>query len=93
MLGLGTPQPAEMAALAVFLMLIHILANRLVPRYPKIVDTCCALVLAAALISAWNLLGEGISLTIPRNGWTIAAVGLLGLPGVWLLFLARLILL
>ena len=93
MMQLNTPQPAEVIGMACLLFVMYRIAVGLVPRHPRAVDVLCGLILAAALLQALNLLGAPISLHIPLNGWNIAAIGLLGLPGLLLLLLAKLILL
>jgi pro-sigmaK processing inhibitor BofA len=93
MVQLNTPQPAEIVVITCLLFILYRVACGLVPRHPRIVDLFCGLILGIAFLKVLNLLGAPISLHIPLNGWTIAAVGLLGLPGLLLLLLAKLILL
>ena len=92
MMQLNMPQWADIIVVACLIFILHRLGRKLVPGHPAILDLVCVMILATAFLVVWNLWGEKLSLSIPLNGWTIAVLGLLGLPGLLLILVAKIIL-
>lgn len=89
---LNAPRMEEALLLAGVLAILWVLGQALAPRFPRLVRGLCAPVLAMAFLSAWNAVGSVLFPPIAVNGYTVCVLAALGLPGLSLLCVLRVLL-
>ena len=88
-LGIGLQ---EILFFALGLMLLYFLGYIILSPFTLLMKFVLNSFLGAAVLVVINLIGQNFGVTIPLNPATALIVGFLGLPGVALLFVLKLIL-
>jgi len=88
-LGIGLQ---EILFFALGLMLLYFLGYIILSPFTLLMKFVLNSFLGAAVLVVINLIGQNFGVTIPLNPATALIVGFLGLPGVALLFILKLIL-